>query len=439
MAIEVNYGDPLNYGLVAWYPMDTIYPGGLRNAIRGGVHATGVDFADNSAWLNGKAPSGFGSVVLDDDYFNLTNLNTGTTFADQEATFAIWVKRFEDHPSVTRGSWAFNNANASNHYPHPNGNIYDGTFKTGRETVGVGLVDDMTQWHQVVIRRRAGTDGWGFFQNGENYVNRSGQTWQMNATPYIGHSTSGYLLDASISDIRVYNRWLDDTEIRQLYKATRLHYPTQIRRSVVRGFSPGISITAETGAFTLTGNDAAFKTTGVTSAGTFTEVGQDAGFKTKLACDTGSFALTGNDADFAIATKLVADAGSFALTGNDQANKITMVCETGAFTYTGNDATLTLNEADSITASTGTFALTAQDAGFKTTMVCDTGSFTATAQDATFKLTAAMATGTFVYSGRVSLFKVRLSSEAGSIVLSGGTLTTPVTASPYYYPLLASD
>lgn len=82
------------------------------------------------------------------------------------------------------------------------------------------------------------------------------------------------------------------------------------------------TLLAETGSFTLTGNDASLRA------------------DRKLIAETGSFVLTGNDSSLRADRKLIAETGSFALTGYDAILKkfSRIIAETGVFTLTGIDA-----------------------------------------------------------------------------------------------------
>lgn len=112
-----------------------------------------------------------------------------------------------------------------------------------------------------------------------------------------------------------------------------------------------------TGAYTLTAD-----------AGAFTLTGQDATLTRDkvLTADAGSFTLSGQDATLTWGRILTADAGSFTLTGQDAtlsyapAGSYTLVADAGAFTLTGQDATLLKTRI--LTADAGSFSLSGQSA-----------------------------------------------------------------------------
>lgn len=145
-----------------------------------------------------------------DDHVHIGDLSS--YFADEKATFCTWIRLKVHTPSHLdddeTGSWSFNNSDGYNHYPWEDGNIYDGTFKTVRETVGTGIVADRTQWHHVCITREAGPNGWNFYQNGTLVHTADGGIWDLASTIKVGESNSIYNINGHIDDVRLYNRIL---------------------------------------------------------------------------------------------------------------------------------------------------------------------------------------------------------------------------------------
>lgn len=162
------------------------------------------------------------------------------------------------------------------------------------------------------------------------------------------------------------------------------------------------------GAFEVTGTDAALKYNRLLSAG------------------SGSFAVTGTDASLKMNRRLSAESGSFAVTGTDASleHNRRLSAESGTFTVTGTDATLTYNSVGSYTLSceSGTFAVTGSDASLKMNrrLPADSGSFTVTGTDAALKC------------GR------RLSAESGSFAVTGSDATL-VYGQPGQYTLVANS
>lgn len=106
------------------------------------------------------------------------------------------------------------------------------------------------------------------------------------------------------------------------------------------------TLTAESGAFTLSGQDAALEATRTlgAEAGSLTLSGQAATLAAgrRVSAEAGSFALTGQDATPLVGRRVGADAGGFVLTGQDAAliAPSELQADAGAFALTGGDATL---------------------------------------------------------------------------------------------------
>ena len=116
-----------------------------------------------------------------------------------------------------------------------------------------------------------------------------------------------------------------------------------------------------------------------------------------LAGDSGAFTLTGQDAGLAHNRVLAADSGSFALAGQDAALAFNraMVAASGSFSLAGQDATLTYTPVSgatyTLTADSGAFTLAGQDAAliYGRVLVADSGAFALAGQDATLTYTPA--------------------------------------------------
>jgi hypothetical protein len=198
------------------------------------------------------------------------------------------------------------------------------------------------------------------------------------------------------------------------------------------GLPVAASMTAETGAFVLTGQDAALKRGVLLTAetGAFALTGIDAtltaivaptvGFHSLLAelggglpagvtliaetgaflfsfaeslTDTdvvaapGAFTLTGNDAQFRVGYRLAAETATFALNGGAAGllKGFTLTAGTGAFALTGIPAEFYANTDPRVTAEVGVFTLTGSDAEFSRTyrLFAGTGVYSLTGNSAT--------------------------------------------------------
>jgi hypothetical protein len=167
-----------------------------------------------------------------------------------------------------------------------------------------------------------------------------------------------------------FDRPLSSNEIKQLY--TDPLAPFRQRRyapvSLVVDGALAYTIDADTGSFTLTGNDAQLTKVSAYS----------------ISADVGSFALTGNDAQLTkvSAYSIAAATGDITVTGNNtvltKVSSSTLVAGTGSFTVTGNDAALTKVSSYSIEAGIGSFALAGNDTDLKSDSVIEAGTATYT-------------------------------------------------------------
>ena len=235
----------------------------------------------------------------------------------------------------------------------------------------------------------------------------------------LGDSTPGYQ-DSKILAALVFDRALSEEEIAVIGKDPLA--PFRQRRSIPFGVTisgaQAYTLTADTGAFNLTGNDATL--TGPATAYTLT-------------ADTGSFTLTGNDADPDADRQLVASAGAFTLTGTDatltKAGAYTLAAETVAFTLTGTATDLDADR--QLSASTGAYTLTGNDAILTKSsfskFVADTGTFTLTGNDTALKADhdVAASTGSYTLTGSAAGLPAdrQLAADTASFSLTGNDAT----------------
>jgi hypothetical protein len=173
--------------------------------------------------------------------------------------------------------------------------------------------------------------------------------------------------------------------------------------------SYGRTMTADTGTFTLTGEDVTFTIEAANNysmtadVGTFTLTGEDAALQYAriFIADTVSYSLTGIDTNFLRVYQFPVDTVAYTLTGQDvvlvKEAAMTMFASHGDFLVTANDANLIYPR--SMTADAGSFSLTGQDAGLALArrLSADLATYALTGQDAIvrrgYPLTAS--TGTF--------------------------------------------
>ena len=174
------------------------------------------------------------------------------------------------------------------------------------------------------------------------------------------------------------------------------------------------------------------------ASGSFALTGQDAGlaFNRVLAADTQSYALTGQATGLAFNRTLAADSGSFALTGQDAGLAFNRVLSAanGSYALDGQDVTLTYTPISGATytlgAASGSFALTGQDTGlaFNRVLTADTQSYSLsgdvaglafnrvlTADTVSYALTGQDVALTYTSNG----FTYTLTAESGSFEVTG--------------------
>lgn len=222
--LSVNYRQHPRYrGCVGHWLMNE--GGGLTAYDISGNYNNGT-LTDGPTWSVGQ----FGQALnLDgvNDHVAISNISS-SLFSNQEATFVLWVKLI-NHIDAN-GSWSFSAANFNMHYPWTDGNIYDGTFRSSRvDGIGAGIVTDRTRWHQVAITRKAGADGWKFYQNAIQVFSTDGGTWDMATSVTIGKSFENFFIEGLIDDARIYNRALTAGEVASLYNDSFLEF-RQARR-----------------------------------------------------------------------------------------------------------------------------------------------------------------------------------------------------------------
>ena len=189
--------------------------------------------------------------------------------------------------------------------------------------------------------------------------------------------------------------------------------------------SPTITITADYGSFTLTGQDATFSDWIVADRGSYLLSGQDASLDSalKLVVDEASFVLSGQAATFEVGRIIDAERGSFVLSGQDITRNLRLIADSGSFSLAGQDADIRID----LTAEYGSFSLSGQEAtlGIFKHIDAERGSFTLSGQTATFsrELKLIAAEGLFVLSGQEAsiniLVDISLSADVGSFVLDG--------------------
>ena len=393
---EVNWDDPLNKGLIHWWRMR-----------QGDSWQRMQDYGRDSKPLLATAATDPDDLVL----ASAKNLQYATDLNDKSEAFeaanvsanisdytvACWIKpiagtnlSYVSHHSgaSSNDGWRIVSTNTSLQLVL--GGVAAYSFS------GPTLTYDEWQFVAIAV---SGSTATGFV----NFDSASTSIGSLVGTPtryQVGATKAGGNVGTT-SDVRVYNRALSESEVHDLYAASRTGYRGQLKRryiplSATISGAQAYTLTVDTGAFTLTGNDAdpdadrqltastgSYTLTGndailtkssfskfVADTGTFTLTGNDIALKADhdVAASTGSYTLTGNAADLPADRQLAADTASVSLTGNDatltySAAEPTLVAATGEFTLTGGDATLTVSR--KLTADTTSYTVAGNDAATK--------------------------------------------------------------------------
>jgi hypothetical protein len=154
------------------------------------------------------------------------------------------------------------------------------------------------------------------------------------------------------------------------------------------GLYKGYRLTAETGYYTYTGDDALRDILMVAGEGSYALSGQDVGVNTGLfvTADRGSYGLTGQAATFKRGLRMTAQFGAFLTSGSDVAFIVGVGehADAGSYALTGYPATLTVTRG--LQADVGSYALNGQDARLVQGGVfdADQGAYTLTGFDVSF-------------------------------------------------------
>lgn len=220
------------------------------------------------------------------------------------------------------------------------------------------------------------------------------------------------------------------TPLAALYSGDPLKLFAPIQRTIwvpSAGGGPTYTLTAASGSFALTGQDAGLAFNRVLAADTqsYTLTGQATGlaFNRTLAAASGSFTLTGQDAGLAFNRVLSAASGSFALDGQDvtltytpiSGATYTLGAASGSFALTGQDTGLAFNRV--LTADTQSYSLSGDVAGlaFNRVLTADTVSYALTGQDASLSYTG------FTYKLMADSASFALTGQDASFEFSGTT------------------
>ena len=201
----------LNVGLVAYYDFNDI-------AVAQDLTGNGNNGTNNGA-TNTSGMLGSAYNFASNDYVVLPDMTSDFT---TDATLNAWMKMtvIADHP------WDFGNSSAEleDSWHNPSGTIYTEVWRDDRIQM-TGVPGFNTNWHMITIIQSPGADGWGFWQDGINYHNATGEnivniktsglSWQ------VGRARQNpgvwQYFDGKFDEIGIWNRSLTQAEVTQLY------------------------------------------------------------------------------------------------------------------------------------------------------------------------------------------------------------------------------
>ena len=204
---------PTQAGLVAYYPFD----GNANDASGNGNHGTlQGDTSFDTGIINQAA-----SLDGDADWIDIGNLEANFT---SEATITMWIRLNSAAPPSAETGLAYLGAGMwGSYYPEANGSLYSNVFRNDQIGPIANSTFDKSQWHMLTVINEPGTNGYRIYQNttpiytgaGENTITlNSGGNEELGRSLYIIWYR---YLHGLIDDVRIYNRALDQDEIRDIY------------------------------------------------------------------------------------------------------------------------------------------------------------------------------------------------------------------------------
>lgn len=409
---RLNLGSQFAPNLKGWFVPG---PWGARNfaavnplelAVSGTVSIAGNPQGGLAAQVT-ASNSGYRATTPDGLKLQAYSANGG-----QGITLALWM-RFLGTPTdlATLGGVSYNSTVGSPYYvyamdtgttrvPRYHASTNGGLLTITGSTVATG-VDTLL----VLIVRNTSPISIVGYQNGVQVASGSGsvtlQQYDSTSQVAIGDfwTTVGRNPNMLGWDMGIWAEEFSAGKVAALYDpATRWDlYWQPSRRAYFQVGGAGYTLTAGTGAFSLTGVAAGVtaqrKLTADAQSYTLTGVAASLSYGRTMTADVGAFTLTGVATGLTAARKLTADAQSYALTG--VAAGLTaarsLSASVGAFTLSGVDAGLSYSGATgyTLTAAAGAFVLTGVAAGLVAarSLATSTASFTLTGNSASFSPT----------------------------------------------------
>jgi len=230
--LEVDWNDPLNKGLVAWWPFNQKGGNVLRD-VAGDNHVDLEASMTSDDWVVSPET---GAMALDFDGID-DRLNTGidaVSWSQVTLSYWFWSEAGSQPDSYAEPVWS--QGNQVGFYQGNRVNNLNARLKTENGTVDVGLSPDRDfntgGWHHVAMT----WDG----QTVRTYkdatfisdANLAGSITGPGQFTIAGRGLNYF--KGKITDVRIYDRGLSGSEIHDLYQASRTGYVNQFKR---RSFS----------------------------------------------------------------------------------------------------------------------------------------------------------------------------------------------------------
>ena len=204
----------------------------------------------------------------------------------------------------------------------------------------------------------------------------------------------------------VWTRRLTVSEIRsltenpwQIFQPQRLFVPVQAGAAA-------LDLTANAGAYALTGQTASLYYNRDLSpiAGAYAVTGQSANlfYNRDLSLNAGAYAISGQSADLNYARILISNAGAYSLTGQsaDLTKTVFLSANAGSYSISGQTATLTYEQQRVLEANAGSYAVNGQTASLVRTHILSatSGAYSISGQTAALSILKELSLGAGAYS-----------------------------------------
>jgi hypothetical protein len=254
----VNRGAGLNRGLVAWWK---VLPGRVGGTVQwlDLCHQFPGTLTASPTWSADRHPGGYSSLQFNgtSQYVVLPSGIEAPLTATGEASVVLWLKRLTATPASGTQSGFIRLTNTttsvtSSHYPWTDGVGYISTFATARQTITLSAAVTRTNWHQVAVTAKAGTNNWVFYQNdiavhtasvGSSSLDETNGLWIARShNPAAGP----YYFQGWIDSVRLYDRALSATEVRNAYLAARTGWNAELNWVQRRAVTPEVAAAGTT-------------------------------------------------------------------------------------------------------------------------------------------------------------------------------------------------